>query len=91
MSLETKLKIEGKFNQYATEKMKANAESFFADADQEVEALKKSFDDPISFLQNSHGLVENWEVKNPEFFKEQIDNQYNEYKQNVMDKLNNPL
>lgn len=91
MSMETKLKIAGKFNEYAINKMKANAESFFNSADVEVRQFKESFDKSLSYLENSLGAVETWEVPNPEAIKKQIDIQYNEYKKRIMDKLNENL
>jgi hypothetical protein len=89
--METKLKIAGKFNEYAINKMKANAESFFNSADVEVRQFKESFDKSLSYLENSLGAVETWEVPNPEAIKKQIDIQYNEYKKRIMDKLNENL
>ena len=42
VKLETRLRAEGKFEEYEREKMYNNAESFFTSADKEVEVLKKS-------------------------------------------------
>ncbi len=87
MSYETKLKISGKFNEYALNKMKANAEAFFKQADQEVLELKESLKNPITYVEDAEGGVETWSSSNVEAIINQIDNQYNNYKVSVMSKL----
>lgn len=88
ISMETDLKIKGSFDQYAKEKMRQNAESFFKQYDVEVENLKKELTKPITFVENADGGVEKWESSNPRALTEQIDAQYNDYKTKIMEKLN---
>ena len=67
-TMETRLKIEGKFNEYALNKLQNNADSYFKEADKELEILKKSLE-TIGFVDNEHGDVENWTVENLEELK----------------------
>lgn len=88
-SMETKLKIEGKFNEYAINKMKSNAESFFKDADKEVEVIKNELLN-ITFAGDANdpnNPNERWSLQNPEAFIENIDNQYKNFKESVFNKL----
>lgn len=87
MSLETQLKIQGKFDEYAKGKMRNNAEAFFADADKEVEKLKDDLTKPITFLEDKFGNVETWKSENSKALTDQIDNQYNTLKEKVREKL----
>lgn len=87
ISMETKLKIQGKFNDYAKGKMRNNAEEFFTDADKEVDKLKDDLTKPITFLEDKFGNVETWKSTNSNALIEQIDNQYNTLKEKVREKL----
>jgi len=82
ISTETQLKIQGKFREYAVEKMRNNATAFFKDADQEVEVLKQSLAS-ISFV-NSDGAAETWSMENLEKFQSQIDEQYKIFKTEIL-------
>lgn len=85
VSMETKYKIEGKFDQYAIEKMKANAQAFFNEADKEVELLKDSFKH-ISFVSGVEGTEEKWTMENVEDFIQNIDEQYKNFKTQLLEK-----
>jgi hypothetical protein len=83
LSMETRLKIQGKYKDYEREKMRANAEAFFRDADQEVEVLKEALSN-LDFV-NSDGRAEHWEFQNPEAMRETIEKSYNDFKKGVLD------
>lgn len=83
ISFETKLKIQGKFNQYAVEKMKNNALSFFKQADQDVEQIKNELGQEITFV-NEQGDVEKWGTDGKTNLLERIDNEYNKFKESVL-------
>lgn len=85
---ETQLKITVKFNDYANKKMLTNAESFFEISDKEVEELKNSLKNPMQYVQNADGSIETWNLENPSYLIDQIDNQYNNYKKIIKEKLN---
>jgi hypothetical protein len=69
--------------------MKANANSFFKDADKEVEVLKESVTN-ISFagdVNDPNNPLETWNFQDPEGFKQMIDEQYVNFKKSVFEKL----
>lgn len=86
ITMETRLKIQGKFNEYALDKMKANAEAFFAQADKEVDVLKESIKD-VSFVNSEHGDVEKWDSTNTEELLEKIDDNYKSFKDRTMSRF----
>jgi sulfite reductase alpha subunit-like flavoprotein len=83
ISFETKLKIQGKFNQYAVEKMKNNALSFFKQADQDVEQIKSELGQGITFV-NEQGDVEKWGTEGKTNLLERIDDEYGKFKESVL-------
>lgn len=85
---ETSLKIKGQFNEYALEKMKRNAESFFEQADKEFEVLKREVDN-INFAgdENDVNPIEKWSYQDPEAYKKHLDEKYNEFKTKTMEKF----
>jgi hypothetical protein len=86
ISFETKLKIQGKFNQYAVEKMKNNALSFFKQADEDVEQIKSELGQGISFV-NEQGDVEKWGTEGKTNLLERIDSEYNKFKESVLSQI----
>lgn len=82
ISYETKLKLTGKFNEYAVEKMRNNALAFFKDADKEVEEIKNQIEN-ISYI-TSDGEVEKWTSDNYQKFKDRIDEQYLKFKEDIL-------
>jgi hypothetical protein len=86
---ETALKIRGQFHDYALDKMRRNAQAFFAQADQEVIEIKKAFQNDVSFV-DENGEVEKWEVDGKEKLLERIDSEYDRFKTQVMNKFEKP-
>lgn len=88
ISMETKLKIQGKFNEYALDKMKANAQAFFKQADKEVEILKAAITN-IHFAgdENDVNPIETWSFQDPEAYKKMIDENYIKFKEKTMEKF----
>lgn len=84
---ETKLKINGKFNDYAREKMRQNALGWFKQADVEVEVIKKNIEDGISYVAGADGIVERWETENKEALLNRIDEDYNRFKEQILEKF----
>lgn len=88
ISMETSLKIQGKFNEYAMQKMKANAEAFFKQADQEVEIIKKEiFNINFAGDENETNPVEKWSFQDPDSFVKKIDEDYADFKRKTLDKF----
>jgi len=91
ISFETSLKMKGEFNEYALNKMKANAEAFFKQADAEVEILKKEITN-INFAgdeTDNNNVVEKWNFQDPEAYKSMIDEQYAEFKRKTLEHIEN--
>mgnify|MGYP003557943760 FL=1 len=86
IKMETKMKLEGTFNQYAIDKMKANAEAFFRDADKEVEVLKMALKD-VSFVGDETGEVERWSNEGSDTLIKNIDENYATFKEKIFEKL----
>lgn len=89
ITMETSLKMKGKFEEYALNKMKANANAFFKDADTEVEVLKSALTN-INFAgdeTDNNNVVETWSHQNPEEFKQMIDEQYATFKTKVLERF----
>lgn len=86
IEMETKLKMEGKFNDYARNKMRNNAQAFFVDADREVEVLKESLK-KIEYV-NQDGREEKWEMTNKDAFIEKVDEDYKNFKETVLNSFN---
>lgn len=88
VTMETRLKIQGKFNEYALKKMRDNANSFFEQADKEVEVLKRELQN-ITVVGDEHGdPVEKWGFQDPESFLNFIDENYKNFKEKIMEKFN---
>jgi len=91
ISFETSLKMRGEFNEYAMNKMKANAEDFFKQADAEVEILKREITN-INFAgdeTDNNNIVEKWSFQDPESYKSMIDEQYAEFKRKTLEHIEN--
>lgn len=86
ISLETKLKIRGEFNEYALNKMKANADAFFKDADKEVEVIKRELKN-LGFVDNEFGDVEKWTFDDVDAYLQKIDNSYQEFKEKTLERF----
>lgn len=88
ISFETNLKIKGQFNEYALEKMKNNAKSFFEQADKEFEVLKREVEN-INFAGDENDIdpIEKWSFQDPEAYKRFLDEKYNEFKTKTLEKF----
>lgn len=86
MTMETRLKIQGKFDEYAKNKMRANAESFFRESDTEIEVLKEQFKN-IGYVNSEFGDVEKWTLEDMDGMLEKIDNSYNDFKIKTLSRL----
>lgn len=85
VAMETNLKIHGKFDQYALQKMQENAKAFFREKDAELEQIKKELTNPISYVAGADGIEEKWEVENSTGLIQTIEENYNKYKQSVLE------
>lgn len=86
VTMETRLKIRGEFNDYAKRRMLENATKFFQDADTEIEKFKESLK-KTEFLSGDNGDIEKWNFDNVEDVIAEMDERYNAYRQATIDKL----
>lgn len=88
VKMETLLRGEGKYKEYERKKLLQNAESWFKDADKEVEILKEALGQKIQFVQNKDGELEEYDQTDyKENFTEYIDNQYDRFKKELITSL----
>jgi len=86
VTMETRLKIRGEFNEYAQRRMFENATKFFQDADVEIEKFKESLK-KTEFLSGENGEIEKWDFDNVEEVIKNMDDRYADYRSNVLEKL----
>ena len=82
---EHELKLDGKYDDYAKNKIKQNALAWLKDAEAEIEVLKNSF--KAEYV-NEDGSIEKWEFPiSPNQMKENIEKQFIEFKKEFLEKL----
>jgi len=88
IEMEHELKKEGKYHEYAKEKVRANALAWLRDAEQDVEMLKKAYTEASKVVVNSDGLTEDMQAQmTPEEFHEKIEKGFQQYKKEFMAEL----
>ena len=90
IEMEHELKKDGKFDSYAYDRMRENAMSWLNDAERDVKMLREAYTTAAKFVTNSDGVTESWVAKmTPEEFDEQIQSQFEKFKEDFINKLNN--
>ncbi len=90
IEMEHEMKKDGTFNEYAYNKMRENAMSWLRDAERDVKMLREAYTTAANFVTNSDGVTESWAAKmTPEEFDEQIQSQFEKFKEDFINKLNN--
>jgi hypothetical protein len=70
--------------------MRENAMSWLNDAERDVKMLREAYTTAAKFVTNSDGVTESWVAKmTPEEFDEQIQSQFEKFKEDFINKLNN--
>jgi hypothetical protein len=82
---ETKLKIDGKYEEYEKQQMLANAEAFFRAADIEIEAVSDQLAGELHYA-NSDGNMEKWSGDTG--MAEKVKEEYYKYKEIALKTLN---
>jgi len=85
LEFETKLKIQGKWEEFERKKMLENAKSFFKDMDGLVEETKKRME-KVEFV-NENGSIEDWTGPEGKGNAEKLDTEYNIYKELIIETL----
>lgn len=87
VEFEHELRIEGKFEQYAKDRIRRNAEAWLADAEQEAVEIINAFRNPVAFA-NSDGTMENWSGgKTAKEIADQIESEFLKFKEDFLNKL----
>ena len=88
VDMEHELTLDGKYNEYAQNKLKQNAMAWLRDSEQEVEELKEAVLHAPEFV-NTDGSLNKWELTyNPEDMKKSIADQFEQVKQNIFTTYN---
>jgi hypothetical protein len=88
-SMEHKLRIQNKWDDYERDKMKQNALAWLTEAEKDKNLIAEE----LSKLQfaNEFGDTENWEVgKTKEDFIKQIEDEFQKFREDFINKLENP-
>tara|TARA_R110002012_G_scaffold2155_5_gene10317 strand:+ start:200 stop:847 length:648 start_codon:yes stop_codon:yes gene_type:complete len=89
IDMEHKLRVEGKFEDYEKERIHASALSWLKDAEQDVDALKKTFTQASEFVTNADGLTESWAAQmTTEEFEEKVEKQFEKFKAEFLANIN---
>ena len=92
IDMEHELKKTGKFEEYSNEKIKANALAWLQTAEQDVELLRDVYTHASKLVINSEGETETWASRmTPDEFEEKIIKEFESYKTDFLDKLNNAI
>jgi len=87
IEFETKLRIEGKYEEYEREKVLANVMAWLKDAEKEKEYLKRMYSKPIEYT-NSDGTIETWNSPmTPEEMCKKIDDDFEKIREQVLKEL----
>lgn len=81
---ESRLKLEGKYKEYERQQLLANAESFFKNADTEIEIVAEQLRSNMDYA-NQDGTMDRWKASGD--MASQLIEEYNEYKEIVLKKL----
>lgn len=87
LTMETKMRLDGTFEDYARNKIKTNLLSWLADTDNEVAELKIAVTKQVEFV-NSDGSIEKWTTPNKKKILKRIDADYAKFKNNLLKELN---
>ena len=89
IDMEHQLRVEGKYQEYEKEKIHASAMSWLKDAEQDVEALKKTFTEAQQYVTNADGLTETWAAQmTKEEFEEKVETQFAKFKEEFLANMN---
>jgi hypothetical protein len=89
IEMEHELRKAGKYEEYEQTKIRENALAWLAAAERDVEMLKKTYTEASKFVTNADGETEAWEARmTPEEFEEQVQTQFNKFKEQFLENLN---
>jgi hypothetical protein len=90
IDMEHELKKAGTYEEYEQNKIRENALAWLESAERDVKMLKDAYTTAAQFVTNSEGEQESWSAKmTPEEFEDTIQKQFDIFKENFLNKLNN--
>lgn len=88
VDMEHELRLQGKFNDYAINKMTINATEWLKRAEQDVELLKQAYTKSFEVVSNSDGKTETVDARmTPEEFAEKVEREFQEYREQFMQEV----
>jgi hypothetical protein len=88
VEMEHELRLHGKFNKYAINRMKQNALAWLERAEKDIELLKQSYTMSYQVLTNSDGQLETLDAKmTPQEFEETVEREFKQYKEKFLSQL----
>jgi len=88
IEMEHDLKKEGTYEEYERGKIRANALSWLASAEQDMKLLKTAYTQAMEFVSSTNGDVEHWSAKmTKEEFEEKIETDFTKFKEDFISKL----
>ena len=88
IEMENNLRIEGKFNEYAKERIKTNAIEWIKRAEQDVELLKQAYTKTYEVVTNADGKTKTIDARmTPEEFTEKVEREFQEYREKFMQQV----
>jgi hypothetical protein len=90
IEMEHEMKSAGTYEEYERQKVRENALAWLASAERDVEMLKQAYTQASQFVSSGNGDVETWTEKmTPEEFEETVQKQFDKFKENFLNNLNN--
>lgn len=90
IEMENDLRIEGKFDEYAKERMKMNALEWIKRAEQDIELLKQAYTSTYNVITNADGKTETVDARmTPAQFAEKVEKEFQEYREKFMQEIAN--
>ena len=88
VDMENKLRIEGKFNEYAIDKMKTNATEWIKRAEKDIVMLKEAYTKTYDVVLNADGKTQTVDARmTPAEFAEKVEKEFQEYRENFMQEI----
>jgi len=89
ITMEDKLKLEGKYEEYEQNKIRENKLAWLKQAEQDVKALKQAYTESQQYVTNADGVLETWEAQmTPDEFKEKVEKEFTKFKKEFLKNIN---
>ena len=88
IEMEHELRVDGKYEEYEREKIRANALAWLNTAEQDVKLMKLAYTQAMEFVSSTNGDVETWKAKmTKEEFEEKIETDFLKFKEDFIARL----